>query len=179
MLSGFAGRSKEEQIKLIENGYPQKSGSLLLLTALGMFILLPLVFTSFSYTIEVQYGFMTVFLLGGIIYPSKYEVPEKRKRSYWLSSILTFVVIGFISVIMYLGYKPNKFIVKEETVQITGMYGDRWKKEDIQQVTLSKRCQKSSQRKMDLVWLSFQKVILKFLPMEVACYLFKNHLPIF
>jgi hypothetical protein len=136
LISGFAGRSKEEQIKLIENGYPQKSGSLLLLTAIGMFILLPLVFTPFPYTIEVQYGFMTVFLLGGFVFLSKYEVPEKRKRSYWLSSILTFVVIGFISGIMYIGYKPYKLIVKEDTVQITGMYGDSWKIEDIQQVTL-------------------------------------------
>ena len=32
-----------------------------------MFILFPLVFTRFPYIIEVQYGFMTVFLLGGII----------------------------------------------------------------------------------------------------------------
>ena len=88
LLSGFAGRSKGEQKELIKNGYPQKSGTLLILTALGMFILFPLVFTPFPYIIEVQYGFMTVFLLGGIIYLSKYEVSEKRKKSYWFSSIL-------------------------------------------------------------------------------------------
>ena len=136
LLSGFAGRSKGEQKELIENGYPQKSGTLLILTALGMFILFPLVFTPFPYIIEVQYGFMTAFLLGGIIYLSKYEVSEKRKKSYWFSSILTFVVIGFIGVLMYLGYQPNELIVKEENVEITGMYGDIWKKEDFQKITL-------------------------------------------
>ena len=150
LLSGFAGRSKGEQKELIENGYPQKSGTLLILTALGMFILFPLVFTPFPYIIEVQYGFMTVFLLGGIIYLSKYEVSEKRKKSYWFSSILTFVVIGFIGVLMYLGYQPNEIIVKEDNVEITGMYGDIWKKKIFKRLRYSKRCRKSFQKKMDL-----------------------------
>ena len=37
---------------------------------------------------------------------------------------------------MYLGYQPNELIVKEDTVEITGMYGDIWKKEDFQKITL-------------------------------------------
>jgi hypothetical protein len=93
-------------------------------------------FLSLLYTIEVQFGFMTAFSLGGFIYLSKYEVPEKRKKSYWLSSILTFVVITFISGIIYLGYKPYELIVKENIVEITGMYGGKWKIEDIDQITL-------------------------------------------
>ena len=80
LLSGFQGRSKDDQRRLIENGYPQKSGFLLILTALGMLILFPLVFTPFPYTIEVQFGFMLLFLMGGFIYLSKYEVPEKKKE---------------------------------------------------------------------------------------------------
>jgi Domain of unknown function (DUF3784) len=136
LLSGFQGRSKEDQRRLIENGYPQKSGFLLILTALGMLILFPLVFTPFPYTIEVQFGFMILFFMGGFIYLSKYEVPEKKKKSYWFTSLLTFVVIGFISVIMYLGYQPNELIVKEATIEITGMYGQSWKISNVQKITL-------------------------------------------
>lgn len=105
LLSGFNGRSEEEQKELIENGYPQKTGLLLIWTAAGMLILLPLVFTSFSYAIEVQYSFMLIFMLGGFIYLTKYELPKKRKRSYWISSLVAIVVVGFISVLMFFGIK--------------------------------------------------------------------------
>ena len=111
LISGFNNRSEEEQNILIENGYPQKTGNLLIMTAVGMLILFPLVFTSFPYIIEVQYGFMTVFLLGGFIYVSKYEIPVKRKRSYWFASIFTVLVIGFISVLFFLGYQLNELVV--------------------------------------------------------------------
>ena len=108
LISGFNNRSEDEQTILIENGYPQKTGNLLIMTAVGMLILFPLVFTSFPYSIEVQYGFMTFFLLGGFIYVSKYEIPVKRKRSYWFASIFTVLVIGFISVLFFLGYQLNE-----------------------------------------------------------------------
>ena len=136
LISGFNNRSEEEQKILIENGYPQKTGNLLIMTAVGMLILFPLVFTSFPYIIEVQYGFMTVFLLGGFIYVSKYEIPVKRKRSYWFASIFTVLVIGFISVLFFLGYQLNELVVNEETFEITGLYGDEWKVEDIEKIEL-------------------------------------------
>jgi Domain of unknown function (DUF3784) len=136
LISGFNNRSEEEQKILIENGYPQKTGNLLIMTAIGMLILSPLVFTSFPYIIEVQYGFMTVFLLGGFIYVAKYEIPVKRKKSYWFASIFTISVIGFISVLFYLGYQSNELVVKEQTFEITGIYGDEWKVEDIEKIEL-------------------------------------------
>jgi len=80
LLSGFNGRSEEEQKQLIENGFPQKTGLLLIWTAVGMLILLPLVFTSFPYAIEVQYGFMIIFILGGFIYLTRYELPHNGKK---------------------------------------------------------------------------------------------------
>ena len=136
LISGFNNRSEEEQKILIDNGYPQKTGNLLIMTAVGMLILFPLVFTSFPYIIEVQYGFMTLFLLVGFIYVSKYEIPEKRKKSYWFASIFTVLVIGFISGLFYLGYQLNELVVKEQTFEITGLYGDEWKVENIEKIEL-------------------------------------------
>ncbi|MGM0827542.1 MAG: DUF3784 domain-containing protein [Bacillota bacterium] len=77
LISGFVTRSMTEQVELIKNAYPQKTGSLLIYTAVGMLILLPLAFTSFPYVTEVQFGFMLVFLMGGLIYLSKFEVQAK------------------------------------------------------------------------------------------------------
>ncbi|WP_248892849.1 DUF3784 domain-containing protein [Bacillus methanolicus] len=136
LISGFATRSEEEQQQLIKNGYPQKTGALLIATAVGMIILLPLNFTPFKYAMEVQFGFMLVYLLGGFIYLSKYEVPKKRKRSYIIGSVIFVAVNGFVSVMLFLGYQDYELIAKKDTFEITGIYGDEWEYEDIKRIEL-------------------------------------------
>ncbi|AGK52419.1 DUF3784 domain-containing protein [Bacillus sp. 1NLA3E] len=136
LLSGFATRPKEEQQQLIENGYLQKTGALLLLTGTGLLLLLPLTFTSFKYSIEIQFGFMLVFLLGGLIYLSKYEVEKKRKRSYIISSTLFVVVNSFVVVLMFFGYQDYDLITQKDSFEITGIYGDEWKINDIQKIEM-------------------------------------------
>ena len=136
MLSGFNNRSEEEQKELIERGYPQKTGSLLIYTAVGMLLLFPLIFTSFPYAIEVQYGFMTIFLLGGYIYLSRFELPEKRKKVFGLDRFLAYWLIGFILGLSYIGYQPNELVVKDDSFEITGMYGNEWSLANIEKVEL-------------------------------------------
>lgn len=136
LISGFSFRPEEEKKILIENGYPQKTGSLLIGTALGMLLLLPLSFTNFKFAMEVQFGFMMVVLLGGFIYLSRFEVPAKRKRSYWIGTILAVVTLGpiiYLTVSSYQGYGTT---LKEDRIEISGMYGDEWAYEDIQDVQL-------------------------------------------
>ncbi|WP_462413331.1 DUF3784 domain-containing protein [Neobacillus sp. Marseille-QA0830] len=136
LLSGFALRPKEEQQKLIENGLPQRTGKLMLVTAVGMLILLPLVFTSFKYVIEIQFGYMVLVLLGGFIYISRYDVPRKRKQSYLISTSLFVAVMALIGVIMYQGYKDYQLTLQKQTFEITGPYGDKWSYQDVKQVEL-------------------------------------------
>jgi hypothetical protein len=136
LISNFNGRSKEVQERLIENGYPQRVGKLMYATALGMAILLPLSFTRFEYSIDVQFGFMIVFLLGGLIYLSKYELNEKRNRSYIISSIIAIGTVGFIGGLFYLGYQDFELKGHENSIEITGMYGDEWSYSEIQRVEL-------------------------------------------
>lgn len=136
LLSGFNTRSEAEQRELIERGYPQKTGSLLIYTAVGMLLLFPLLFTSFPYASEVQYGFMILFLLGGFFYLSRFELPAKRKKSLWFGSIFSIIVIGFIIGLYYIGYQPNELIVKENTFEIKGMYGDEWNLGDIEKIEI-------------------------------------------
>lgn len=136
LISGFATRPKEEQEQLISNRYPQKVGGLLIITAFGMFILLPLMFTSFKYATEVQFGFMAIFLMAGIIYLTKYEVPKKRQRSYIISISLFILVVGGISGISYFSYQGYELVTKKDSFEITGMYGDEWAYEDIASIEL-------------------------------------------
>ncbi|HZG70735.1 MAG TPA: DUF3784 domain-containing protein [Chondromyces sp.] len=138
LISGFASRPEEEQKQLIENGFVQKTGTLLVSTAVGMLILLPLSFTGFDYSIDVQFGFMLVFLMGGMVYISKYEVPAKRKRSYIISLSLFVIVIGFVGYLSYLGYQDYEIVFKKNSFEITGMYGKEWDYKDIQEIELMK-----------------------------------------
>lgn len=136
LISSFRSRPKEVQEELIQNGYPQRTGKLLIGTALTLLVLLPLLFTPFPYAMEVQIGVMVVLLLGGFIYLSKYEIPKKRKKSYIISTSVAVVTFGFLFAIFYLGFQEAELAVKEETFEISGVYGDHWDYENITQVEL-------------------------------------------
>ncbi|MHC0037036.1 DUF3784 domain-containing protein [Pseudoneobacillus sp. C159] len=136
IISGFATRPTEEQNQLIANGFPQKVGKLFLFTGIGMIILFPLTFTTIAYAIEVQFGFMLLSLLGGLVYLSKYEIPHKRKSTFTMNITIFIVVITGISILYSFGYRDNELIVKEDRFEITGMYGDEWKIADIKKLEL-------------------------------------------
>ncbi|MBS8266728.1 DUF3784 domain-containing protein [Mesobacillus boroniphilus] len=136
LISNFNGKPKDEQQQLIKNGYPQRVGKLMLATAVGMGVLLPLSYTSFQYSIEVQLGFMMVFLLGGLIYLSKYEIKEKRRRSYIFSTLLAIGTIGFLVGLFFVGYQDFELKDYEDSFEITGMYGGEWEYAEIRHVEL-------------------------------------------
>ncbi|EWG13041.1 DUF3784 domain-containing protein [Cytobacillus firmus] len=136
LISGFASRPEIEKEQLIKSGYPQKTGILLIGTAIGMLVLLPLSFTGFRFAAEVQFGFMLVVLLGGFIYLSRYEVPAKRKRSYIIALILFIVTLGPLIYLTVYSHKGYEMALAEDSFEITGMYGDEWAYRDILSVQL-------------------------------------------
>jgi hypothetical protein len=136
LISNFNGRTTEEQKQLVKNGFPQRVGKLMLATSAGMAILLPLTFTSFNYSMDLQFGFMIIFLLGGLVYLSKYELPAKKKSSYIISSVLAIGTISFLGALSYFGYEDFEIKTNKDTFQITGMYGDEWHYSDLQTVKL-------------------------------------------
>ncbi|MCA1321205.1 DUF3784 domain-containing protein [Bacillus tianshenii] len=136
LISNFHSRPVEEKKQLIQNGYPKNTGKMLMMTGLGMLILLPLLFTGFAYALEVQIVFMLVMLLGGFIYLSKYEVAAKRKKSYIISSSIFIITIGFVGVLTYIGYQDFQLVQKADTFEVTGVYGDEWRYEDVKRVEL-------------------------------------------
>ncbi|SFB07201.1 MULTISPECIES: DUF3784 domain-containing protein [unclassified Bacillus (in: firmicutes)] len=139
LISNFASRPEVEKQQLLANGYPQKTGTLLMATAIGMLLMLPLTFTTFKFAMEAQFGFLIVFLMGGFIYLIKYELPHKRKSNYTISSLIFVAVIAFITVLSYQGYQKSDLITKKNTFEITGMYGKEWNYDDIQNVELMEK----------------------------------------
>ena len=139
LISGFNNRSEDEKQQLIQNGYPQKTGLWLILIAIGMIILLPLSFTPFPFRFEIQFGFLLLSTLGGMIYLSKYELPKKQKRSYIISSTIFIITLGLIITLFAFGEQKSEFILKENSFEITGMYGDQWNYSDIKKIELLKK----------------------------------------
>lgn len=136
LISGFDSRPEEEKKQLIANGFPQKIGSLLLTTAGILLLLLPLNFTSYTFRFEIQLGFMLIYLMGGLIYLTKYEVKNKRKRSYLIHTALFIIVIGSITALSVTSYQGYELRVKENSFEVTGMYGDEWNIKNIKRIEL-------------------------------------------
>ncbi|MFE7061585.1 DUF3784 domain-containing protein [Sutcliffiella sp. NPDC057660] len=147
LISNFHSRPEAEKKLLIQNGYPQNAGKMLMVTGLGMLILLPLLFTDFAYALEVQIVFMLLMLLGGFIYLSKYEVAAKRKKSYIISTSIFIVTIGFVSVLTFIGYQDFQLVQKDDTFEVTGVYGGEWRYEDVKNVELLQEMPKVEVRK--------------------------------
>lgn len=147
LISSFHSRPEAEKEQLIQNGYPDKTGKMLMGAGLGILILMPLLFTGFVYALEVQIVFMLVFLLGGFIYLSKYEVAAKRKKSYIISTSVFIVTIGFVSVLTYLGYQDINMVLKDDTFEVKGVYGDEWSYADVYRVELLTEMPKVELRK--------------------------------
>lgn len=139
LISGFSSRSKEEQEELIKNGLPQKTGTLMYIIGIEMLILLPLIFTPFKYVMEIQFGLMFATMMGGLIYLSRYEIPRKRKQSYIISIRLTIFLFIILGGLAYLGYQGFDLTVKENSFEISGIYGDKWNIDDIKGIELMER----------------------------------------
>lgn len=136
LISGFNTHSPEEQEQLIKNGLPQKTGKLLIFIGIGMLILLPLSFTPIKHAMEIQWGFFIFSLFVGMIYLSKYEIESKRKRTYIITSNIAVITITFIVGLMVYGYKSPNIVFEKKHFEITGMYGDKWNYEEIEDVQL-------------------------------------------
>ncbi|KZE37004.1 hypothetical protein AV656_10490 [Bhargavaea cecembensis] len=135
-ISGFATRPEEEQQQLIDNGYPQGVGRMFLMIAAGLLLLMPLGLTGFRYTFEVQMAFMMLVLFGGFIILSRREVPHKRKRALLTSVILTAVVIGGTSALLFTGARQPDVTFGESAMEISGMYGEKIRYRDIRSAEL-------------------------------------------
>ncbi|WJE16474.1 DUF3784 domain-containing protein [Halobacillus sp. ACCC02827] len=136
LISGFGNRSEEEQQYLLENGYVDATGrllkwtfSMLLLTFLAGLLPVDLAF-------EVGLGLFFIVLLTGIVWIQRYEVPRKRKRNVWMTSIFSVAIFGGVVALTISGLIDNTVTVEDSKVKISGMYGGEWSLADIEKVEI-------------------------------------------
>lgn len=136
LISGFSNRPKEEQEYLIENGYIDKLGEVLLYTFYSLVLVVVLTVFRVPYGIEIGFGLLIAIVLGGLIYCQRFEVPHKRKKYTWMYSIFSFVTLSLIVVVYSVGNLDNEIMVEGNQFVITGMYGEEWDIKEIEEVKL-------------------------------------------
>ncbi|WP_010093543.1 DUF3784 domain-containing protein [Ornithinibacillus scapharcae] len=136
LVSGFSNRPKDEQEYLIENGYIDKIGKLLLYTFYSMVLVVILTVFRVPYGMEIGFGLLMVIVLGGLVYVQRFEVPRKRKKYTWIYGISSFVIIGLIVGVYIIGNLDNEVSVEEGQLIITGMYGVEWDIKEIEEIEL-------------------------------------------
>lgn len=136
LISGFSHRPKEEQEFLKTSGYIDAVGKMLLSAFIIYVVTYVLWIFSVPYSLEAGFSLLIIALLGGTVWLQRFEVPHKRKRMYWITGTLAFVVVSSISVLIYVGLLENEVTVHEDTLEVSGMYGVEWKVSDIESVEL-------------------------------------------
>jgi hypothetical protein len=136
LLSGYSNRPEEEKQYLKENGYIDKVGKYLTYTFYLLALAFILTLFNVPYGTEVGFGLLTLFILGGLVYIQKFEVPRKRKKYLWVSGSFSIVIILAIGILFFIGSMENDVNITENTFEITGMYGIEWELDEIIHVEL-------------------------------------------
>ncbi|KAB8138172.1 DUF3784 domain-containing protein [Gracilibacillus oryzae] len=135
LISGFANRPEEEKQYLIENGYTQSLGRVLVISFFLLFISIILMFIPISFGLESGLAIFILFLFGGLLWIQKYEVPAKRKKGYWTAGIVFTVIILLCIGLTIIGLRENEITVEDQSFTISGLYGDEWPVDEINSVT--------------------------------------------
>ncbi len=139
LISGFSNRPKEEQEYLIQNGFIEKLGKVLLYSFFMLVIAAVLPIFHIPYGVEIGWGLFIIFTFGGLLYLQKFEFPTKRKKYRWLYGIIAILTIGLIIGVSFAGNQDNEILIENNTFIISGMYGIEWSLERIENVELLKK----------------------------------------
>lgn len=136
LLHGYGNRTAEEKEYLQKSGYLEATGKLLMITfwMLCTTFILGLLDVPLGFEFGMGAFILTLFI--GLFWVQRYEVPRKRMMMKWVTGGLAGATIMFVVWIAIYGFSDNTFIVTEETLEITGSYGDTWELSSIQDVEL-------------------------------------------
>ncbi len=136
LISGFSNRPKEEQERLIQSGFVDALGKLLVMSFLIFVITYIFWLFSVPYSLEIGLSIFTIVLLGGLMWIQRFEVKQKRKKMFWITGGISVGTLLFIVVLIVVGLQENDIHIDETTLTVTGMYGVEWELADIQSVEL-------------------------------------------
>lgn len=136
LISGFSKRPKEEQEYLMNSGYIEALGKVFKITFFILLIGFVLGLFSVPYGLEIAFGFYFAVILAGLIWVQKYEVPHKRKKMYWISSIIFVITIAIVVGAGIATSIGGDIKITDKELIITGAYGVEWALAEIKEVEL-------------------------------------------
>lgn len=136
LISGFSKRSNEEKEYLLEQGYMDALKKLLVTTFWLFFISVLLYWLSIPLGFETGIVIFLMYLLIGMIWIQRYEVPAKRKKMYWITGSIAIVISIGMLFLTYIGWSENDFRVDNDTFVVSGLYGVKWSFDEIEEVQL-------------------------------------------
>ncbi len=136
LISGFESKSEEDKKILIENGYPQAMGRVMIYSSIILFIGLILFLFGIPYMIEISLLVMVVYLFAAMFYYSKLDTTTSRKRNRMMLIFTIVFTVIIIAGSTYVGFQENDVTITADEVQISGMYGVDWKLAELTNVEL-------------------------------------------
>lgn len=138
LISGYNMMSKEEKAK-VDVVPLAKSMAIMSYIIAGLLLLMGLAiyfeWTAFTYVII---AFMiiipTVFAIRAQKYYNSAAMSGSSKKSKKISITITVVTLLIVGVIMYFSIQPTKIEVTESSLSISGMYGDEYAWDSIEQL---------------------------------------------
>ncbi|ADH98015.1 DUF3784 domain-containing protein [Salisediminibacterium selenitireducens] len=136
LVSGFASRSEQEQKDMLEAGYMTVTGRGLFLS--GAVLLIGLVFGLMG-LFQANFFMWGVFLL--VLFVTAYRgiarEPERtRKRNRIVMHVTVVFTAGVLIFVTIAGFSDNDLIVRDDSFEVSGLYGDTWSLDDVEAVSL-------------------------------------------
>lgn len=132
LVSGFNTKSDEEQQRLIEKGYPQAVGKLLLHATIILSFGLILELIQLPYALSFSYLIMGIYLFTHLFFISRMFNRKSKKINQFILIISILLVVSGLS----LPFLPTNVTITNNNIEINGLYGIEWDLDDITTIEL-------------------------------------------
>ncbi|UCZ52413.1 DUF3784 domain-containing protein [Bacillus shivajii] len=136
LISGFALKSKEEKRKLINNGYPQAVGRVLINSGIILLIGFILALLSVPFSVEGSFLAVVVYMFTHLLMINKKRSEKNQKRTLLIILGAQFITVSIIAFVMFAAYQSSELSVNEEEIRVSGYYGGKWQVADIRYVEI-------------------------------------------
>lgn len=140
LISGYNMMSKEEKAKVDVEPLAKSLATMAYIIAVLMLVLglgiqfendtVPMVATALLIIVP------TVFVIKGQKYYNGVSSHGSSKKSKKISIVISIITLAIVGIIVFLSMQPTKFEVKDNGFSISGMYGNDYEWDEIEQLTL-------------------------------------------
>ncbi|PYZ95564.1 hypothetical protein CR205_18720 [Alteribacter lacisalsi] len=179
LLSGFNTKSEEDQERLIEAGFPQASGRMLMNTS--YILLAGAVIALFGWVEEavlLSWGVWLAVLFGRALFLNRMNKSHTQKLDGFIIIFSAIFVFGGTTALFIAGEAENDIAVTDGQIEVTGWYGSKWTVEDVTSVSLIETPPDTRMRTNGIAYGHRQKGLFRVDELgNGRLYLFRNHPP--